>query len=366
MLIESNYNPTLIVGLGRGGAFAGSILTNIMGHRPFAVLDLEHCWLEKHNRRDFLYYDVNFDLDSFPELLKRVVIVSGEMNTSGSLQFAVRYLKNKGADQIWALTVYKRSEKEPQPSDNLNGIPHSVAKMTRKEFKTPWRNVPDYIYGETEKRNCTYIGKILLVRHAESQTNLKGNIFDDPVMDVDITEFGKNQARQLAAQLKNNYLINRIYCSQMKRALKTAEILSETLSVPIFTTPKLNEISFGEWAGKPYEQIKTERNSEYKKWRESNWNNAPFKEEMDKSLKEALAFLDDLGKDMIENRIDTILCVSHMNLVELIVSELKKTDKNRYRDIRIDNCSLTKLILFVASDGSINFSVFKPDDYSFP
>ena len=88
---------------------------------------------------------------------------------------------------------------------------------------------------------------IYLVRHAQSEHNRKWIATDEepgkqPMERWDswLTEAGKRQAVTLARKLEH-YPIDCILASHLNRARQTAEILGETLSLPIQTTEMLQE-----------------------------------------------------------------------------------------------------------------------------
>ncbi len=83
--------------------------------------------------------------------------------------------------------------------------------------------------------------KIYLIRHGRQNSRLCN-------VDVDLAEEGKQQARLVAERIKN-WNIEKIYCSDLKRAMETAAIINETLNVNIVVESQLREIDFGEMTG---------------------------------------------------------------------------------------------------------------------
>lgn len=62
---------------------------------------------------------------------------------------------------------------------------------------------------------------------------------------------GRDQARVLGGSLHDRR-IAAIWCSDMARAVQTAEIAASVLGVPVRVQPGLREFSVGELAGQPY------------------------------------------------------------------------------------------------------------------
>lgn len=82
------------------------------------------------------------------------------------------------------------------------------------------------------------------VRHGITEWNQRGII--QGVTDIPLSEEGLTQARLLAERLSNEgEQWDGIYCSDLQRAWKTAEILSERLGIPLRTDVRLRERSFG-------------------------------------------------------------------------------------------------------------------------
>ena len=355
-LDEDEYSPTLIIGLGRGGSYVGSLLTNKYGHKPYAVIDLEHCWVGD-KRRDFLRYDLKFKIETDPDLLDRVLIVSGEMNTSKSLEYCVRYMRNSGANHIRALTVYSRTHFSSTESNKIVGVPHYIERISGRDLRTPWGNTQDYIQGKTKGRKCDYIGKILLIRHCESVTNFSNDQFDDPVVDSPLTEKGVQQSEVLAKYLNDRFMIDKIYSSDFHRTKQSARPLSEILGIQISIDPSLSEVSFGKWAGKKFSDIERDFPEEYLAFRRDNWDSSPPGANFYDALEGGMKYLEKAGRELIENSYEVIATFTHMNLIQLITVKINDQDKNKYREVKVPNCSVTEVTVHLKDDGTFRFSL---------
>jgi probable phosphoglycerate mutase len=357
-LDEEGYSPTLIIGLGRGGSYVGSLLTNEYGHIPYAVIDLEHCWVGDR-RKDFLRYDLKFRAETNPLLLERVLIVSGEMNTGKSLEYAIRYMKRYGTKHIRALTVYSRMTDITRKDNKLIGVQHHIERISEKTVRTPWGNTQDYVQGKTPGRRCEYIGKILLIRHCESITNSYGDRFDDPLADPPLTDRGLQQAKYLAQSLAKDYMIDAIYSSDFRRSEQSALPLSEKLGVSISLEPSLSEVSFGEWNGKKYLEVAKKFPKEYLAFNKANWDSAPPGSNFHDKLELAMSFLRNTGMEMIEKNIEVVAAFTHMNLIQLIITEISGQNKNSFRKVNIPNCSVNEVIVHMNDDGKLWFSLYQ-------
>lgn len=104
--------------------------------------------------------------------------------------------------------------------------------------------------------------KILLVRHAEAEGNVK-RIFQGWT-NSNLTERGIKQARRLAERLKDEE-VDVIYSSDLKRAYDTARFIADYKSLDVFVIKELREIFGGDWEDIPFEELS-------KKWPQEAYN----------------------------------------------------------------------------------------------
>ena len=95
----------------------------------------------------------------------------------------------------------------------------------------------------------------LFVRHAESVANAEGWLAGR--RDVPLSERGIRQAKQARANL-DNWKIDRVYCSEARRARKTAEILLEGMAIYPAFEAQLWERDLGEWEGEPLSSLRAD------------------------------------------------------------------------------------------------------------
>jgi broad specificity phosphatase PhoE len=90
---------------------------------------------------------------------------------------------------------------------------------------------------------------IILVRHAQSQHHVNG--LTGGWTDTGITDLGRRQAAYLASRLKQELegVPVRFYCSDLKRASQTAEIVGQEIGVAPQLVPELREFNNGIAAG---------------------------------------------------------------------------------------------------------------------
>lgn len=108
--------------------------------------------------------------------------------------------------------------------------------------------------------------KLILIRHGESDGNAQRKF--SGFQDVKLTEKGIWQAKRLARRLEG-VQVDAFYCSDLKRARHTAEIIFGDRGEDIVVSPNLREINFGIWEGMTFEEIKSREGAKFTSWMEN-------------------------------------------------------------------------------------------------
>lgn len=101
---------------------------------------------------------------------------------------------------------------------------------------------------------------IYLIRHGEIETNGQKRYIG--VIDLPLNINGIAQAMELKTFFQDVSL-GKIYCSDLQRAVQTAEIIAERKFTQIEKCSELREINMGNWEGKSFRQIKEKFPKEY-------------------------------------------------------------------------------------------------------
>ena len=96
--------------------------------------------------------------------------------------------------------------------------------------------------------------KLVLIRHGA--TNMTGTFCGHT--DPPLNSVGQEQAQALA-RLSPKWNIGRIYSSDLKRAIETAHPIAAINGLPILVRTELREISFGDWEGRRWSDIRAEK-----------------------------------------------------------------------------------------------------------
>lgn len=90
------------------------------------------------------------------------------------------------------------------------------------------------------------MAKILMIRHGETNYNKEGRYCGST--DIELNEIGIEQAIKVSEQLLN-HSIDVIISSPLKRAVKTSNIISDKLGIPVVVVEGLEERNVGVYEG---------------------------------------------------------------------------------------------------------------------
>ncbi|MBI3231868.1 MAG: histidine phosphatase family protein [Candidatus Doudnabacteria bacterium] len=111
-------------------------------------------------------------------------------------------------------------------------------------------------------QDVAVVTKIYIVRHGETHGNASGIVtghFDSP-LNVE----GESQASILAEELRT-IKFDMVFSSDLMRARRTAEIIALDRKLALNTTQLLRERNFGDWEGRPKEEVLQENQHLFEK-----------------------------------------------------------------------------------------------------
>jgi probable phosphoglycerate mutase len=111
-----------------------------------------------------------------------------------------------------------------------------------------------------------------LIRHAETLWNRESRIQGH--RDSPLTVSGEKDADAWGRRL-NRIVWDRIFGSDLGRAVDTAAIINLHLQIPFETDPRLREQDWGEWTAKPADKIKYEELHKLDKAKRFGWQFCP-------------------------------------------------------------------------------------------
>ena len=180
--------------------------------------------------------------------------------------------------------------------------------------------------------------KLILVRHALTVDNQKSRLSGH--IDSSISQEGKEQINKITNYLKD-FDIDKIYSTTSSRTKDTVKKLSELKSIEIIEKESLKEISFGDFEGLTFDEIKDKYPKEFQHMIQKGYEyKYPNGESLIDSYNRVCIELDNI----ISNNDDrTILICSHGGTIRNIITYLISNSYKYHWNFKIDNGSVTIL-----------------------
>lgn len=178
--------------------------------------------------------------------------------------------------------------------------------------------------------------RFLMVRHATCQhidDTLLGRTLDAP-----LDAHGKRQARALAERLSSEAPL-RVECSPRRRTLQTACAIAERAHCDMRVAPALDELDFGEWAGRTFAQLEHDRG-----WRRWNENRDQARTPAGIGIR---VVQQSVGRHLATLAANcsgaTLVLVTHAEIIRSVVLYCLGAPARNYLGITIDPASITRL-----------------------
>ena len=180
--------------------------------------------------------------------------------------------------------------------------------------------------------------KLILIRHALTVDNQKSRLSGH--IDSSISEEGKEQIDKITNYLKD-FDIDKIYTTTSSRTKDTVKKLSELKSIEIIEKESLKEISFGDFEGLTFNEIKDKYPKEFQGMIQKGYEyKYPNGESLIDSYNRVCIELDNIISNN-DNR--TILICSHGGTIRNIINYLISNSYKYHWNFKIDNGSVTIL-----------------------
>jgi broad specificity phosphatase PhoE len=176
--------------------------------------------------------------------------------------------------------------------------------------------------------------ELILVRHGETLWNREGRV--QGFSDIDLSNIGVSQARQLALSLKAAS-ISAIYSSPLIRARSTARIINEHHQAPVLIEPGLMEMDQGDFEGLTFQELKA-----CEKGFLQRWLSDPASVQMPNG--ESFVEVQQRAWKVIEGIIAQsapALVVSHNFTIAAILCKIKNISLSQFRKVCVDTASRT-------------------------
>lgn len=210
-------------------------------------------------------------------------------------------------------------------------------------------------------------GHVYFIRHGESTSNER-NIFAG-VLDVDLTAFGRLQARRAGLDIKNKGVkFDAVYVSHMRRARQTCEIaLTESQAlkspdIPVQIDHRISEKSFGIFAGRNLNLLRLALGYEgFEEMLHSHNEAPPAGEKISQVYDRAARFYEEKVVPHLE-RGETVLVVCHQYVLEPLALYLSGLPPTAYKHLKLPNgkaLSKDELVKFRDKESSGSASLRK-------
>lgn len=180
--------------------------------------------------------------------------------------------------------------------------------------------------------------KLLLVRHGETiwnkETRLQGG-----GSDIDLNEMGKKQAQMAGEALKGEKL-DAIACSNLKRALYTAQAIAKYHQVQIEVYPELKEIDAGSIDGLKGEEISKTYPEFFRQWASGQIERIPGGESLGEVQARTWGVVEDLKKRYSPGK---VALVSHTFVTSTIICRALGVDLHLSRRLTASNGGISLL-----------------------
>lgn len=166
------------------------------------------------------------------------------------------------------------------------------------------------------------VATLYLIRHGETEggevKRYKGSI------DVPLSEKGMKQMERLAKYINRSYrshkTYNAVYCSDLIRTVKSAEIIAEPHSLKPVIIPSLRERNFGIWEGMSFDEIKKIHPEEFESWAGNPLKFSPMEGESTLDVRDRV--INSLNQIIGKHENENIVIVSHGGVNRIILCHL--------------------------------------------
>ena len=345
------YNPTLIVGIGRGGAVYGSLISYQLGELPILALERQYKHLED-GRETKNVYPIRIP----KAFLKRVLLVAGESHTKETLKYFTNMLKGMGAGEIRNCVFYKQLLPEDQMAPDVKIHYYGVSR--KKDYLMPWQTEtslhPSESNEDAEKQNEKIKHNVAeeenhfdsdesgfyCMRHAETDANKK-DIFIGSGTDIPLTADGKDQARKAGHYFKSiGVTFDTIYYSPMVRCFETAREISSIVGGQLIPDKRLMELDYGAWEGLSRNEIESNYAEDYKRYCSDMscrpTGSSESANDVSERIAEFLQFLKGTNATLGKN----VLVVTHKTAGRILLQRAGHCPGGHFRDIPFDNAAI--------------------------
>lgn len=173
-------------------------------------------------------------------------------------------------------------------------------------------------------KDCT---RVYLIRHGEVEDAYPKKY--NGQRDIPLSPNGFAQMEELAERLKDRPL-TAVYCSDLARTYKGAEVLAREKKLPVYQRPLLREKNFGVWEGLTHEEASGKYPAEWRQWLQDPGGSRPPEGETYREVQERV--MKEFPRILEKHRGEEITVLAHGGVNRVILCHALRLDiKNIFR-----------------------------------
>jgi len=182
--------------------------------------------------------------------------------------------------------------------------------------------------------------KLILIRHGHSLANLERNFAGHT--DVDLSPIGEKQVKKTAEYVAENYVVDKIYASDLKRAFDTGCAVAEACGLDVTPDSELREIYAGKWEGLAFDYLSEAFEKPYWIWRNDIGNARCTDGESVKELSQRIVA--EVTRIAEENQGKTVVIATHATPIRCMQCLCQGNNFDEMKDIPwVSNASVTQV-----------------------
>lgn len=180
---------------------------------------------------------------------------------------------------------------------------------------------------------------LYFIRHGQTDWNVIGKIQGS--YESELNDTGIIQAEEMSKKvLESNIKFSKIYSSKQKRAMKTAEVLSNATNVEVIPVEGLEEINFGDWEGFSWKEVREKFPTEYELW---YLNRRYTKSPNGESYQDILDRVIDALHKIISKSSEDAVIVTHSAVIMCLQCYITNTPFHEMGKFITDNANITEI-----------------------
>ena len=156
--------------------------------------------------------------------------------------------------------------------------------------------------------------RFIVVRHGNSVSNIDKTFTGH--VDAPLSEVGERQAKIVSKYIYDNFKVDKIYSSDLSRAVKTIEPFAKMSNLPIIKKHDLREMFGGEWQGEKFSDLPIKFPEDFKVWQDTPGLACPTGGESYKKVYErAINFFNKISNEL---KGQTVVVCTHGGLIRAV------------------------------------------------